>query len=155
MRILALDPGETSGWAYSTIDDEGRWRLDDVWVTHDGVDGVSEMYHNHGYGNPTHFIVERFVVRPNQPVDPVALEVIGFVKGTNPNPSNFVWRLRSDKGKKGVMDAVLKKHDLWYTGKMVEHTDGRDVNDAIIHTLTWLCFKEKHQPTIDRFFPDA
>lgn len=155
MKILAIDPGKASGFAFSEIDeDTGEWRLLKVWVTHDGVDGVAEQYWDGGgaYLNADVTIVERFIVRPNQPVDPIALEVIGFIKGTHPRADTIEWRLRSDK--KHIPDALLRQHGLWYTGSQVGHTDGRDVNDAIIHTLSWLCFKARHQPTIEWLFPD-
>lgn len=154
MRILSIDPGKATGFAFSSVDDEtGRFKLLDQWVTHDGVDGVAAWFWSDArdYYRPDITIVERFIVRPNQPVDPIALEVIGFIKGTHPDASQIVWRLRSDKAH--IPDQILKDHGLWFTGKQVNHTDGRDVNDAIIHTLSWLCFRAKHRPTIDWLFP--
>jgi hypothetical protein len=153
MKILAIDPGKASGFALSEVDDEtGEWKLLQVFVTHDGVSGVADAFWNGELYLGDVTVVERFIVRPNQPVDPVALEVIGFIKGTHPRPATIEWRLRSDK--KHIPDAMLKQHGLWHTGKQVGHEDGRDVNDAIIHTLSWLCFKARHKPTIEWLFPD-
>lgn len=152
-RLLTIDPGLATGYALGYYDESKPYTLAHVGVTHDGVYGFAQLVNDDCiYDVTDELIVENFIVRPNQPVDPVALEVIGFIKGTSPVAP--IMRLRSDKGKAGFMDSVLKKHGLWQTGKMVGHKDGRDANDAIIHALTWLCFKQKHQPTIERYMSE-
>lgn len=149
-RLLTIDPGLATGYAIGYYDDETPYILKETFIVHDGVYGLADLVANGDLlERYDELIIENFIVRPNQPVDPIALEVIGYMKGVSwVEP---IMRLRSDKGKKGFMDSVLKKHGLWQTGKMVGHKDGRDANDAIIHALTWLCFKQKHQPTIERY----
>ena|SRR5690349_4799995 len=154
-HLISFDPGKATGWASGKYSDTEGFELLDVGVMHDGVEGVADIYWNGGLDDyingATDVVIERFVVRPNQPADPIALEVIGFIKGvTAPNQRRM--RLRSDKH--FVPDSVLKEHGLWQTGKMVGHTDGRDANDAIIHAISWLAFKMNHRPTLDKYFPD-
>lgn len=151
-KILSVDPGLATGIALGYYSDEDPYQL--IWVDtlHDGVTGVAFNHWNNALftqENADRVILENYIVRPGLLGDPVALEVIGFIKGVSALP--ITMRLPSDKGKAGFMDSVLKKHGLWRTGKQVNHTDGRDANDAIIHALTWLIFKEKHQPTIDKY----
>lgn len=155
MRVISIDPGKASGVAIGEYEDDQPYTLSQVFVTHDGVEGFADAYWNgdldHQFSSATDVVIERMVVRPNQPVDPIALEVIGFIKGVT-IPSMRRMRLRSDKH--FVPDSVLKEHGLWQTGKMVGHTDGRDANDAIIHAISWLAFKMNHRPTLNAYFPE-
>ena len=153
--LWSYDPGRATGLAEGFYGPETPYTLRDVTVLHDGVEGVSDWYWttapNLGYPKGMH-VIENFIVRPGQPADPIALEVIGFIKGIT-HADQRVMRLRSDKH--FVPDAVLKANGLWFTGKQVNHTDGRDANDAIIHAISWLAFKMNHRPTLERYFPDV
>ena len=149
-RLLAIDPGKATGLAYGYYHDDTPYELWKADTLHEGVSGMAFAYWNGGlFDDVDEVLLEGYTVRPGRVGDPIALEVIGFIKGVCERP--LIMRQPSDKGKAGVFDSVLKEHGLWQTGKMVNHTDGRDANDTIIHSLRWLIFKEKHQPTIDRY----
>lgn len=149
-RLLSIDPGLATGYAIGTYGDDSPYALEQTFTLQDGVYGVAEIVESGDlFDRVDELVLENFIVRPHQPVDPIALEVIGYIKGVA--PFRPIMRLRSDKGKKGFFDAILKEHGLWQTGKMVGHKDGRDANDAIIHALSWLCFKKEHRPTIDKY----
>lgn len=61
-----------------------------------------------------------------------------------------VWRSRTKKEQ--VPDSILKENDMWVTGKQTGWTDGRDVNDAIIHVLGFVAFDLRHVPTLKKYF---
>lgn len=147
--ILSIDPGLATGIAYGYYDEETEYRLRDAWVVHGGVEGVAELYWNSEFlQNPMEELVVENYIMGHGPQDPVALEVIGFIKGVHQSPI-FTLQKRSDK--KLVPDKLLRDHGLWKTGKDVGHTDGRDVNDAIIHGIAYL-FKSRHAPTLEHYY---
>jgi hypothetical protein len=150
-RLISIDPGKATGIAYGYYDDETEYRLQDVLITHDGVDGVAELYWNSEFlrDSMEEIVVENYIMG-HGPQDPVALEVIGFIKGVHQSPF-LTLQKRSDK--RLVPDKLLKDHGFWQTGKTVGHTDGRDANDAIIHGIAYL-FKKRHLPTMLRYFND-
>lgn len=156
-KLMTIDPGGATGVAFGFYDDETPYTLERTYVIPDGVDGVAEVYWNMElFDEANEVVMENYIVRPGQVGDPVALEVIGFIKGVVPphlGPVNM--RLRSDKGKAGFVDKILKAHGLWQTPKMVDYKTGRHCNDAIIHALTWLAFHKKHGPTLDKYFHGA
>lgn len=147
--ILSIDPGKATGIAYGYYDDDTEYQLRDVYVVHDGVDGVAELYWNSEFlrNDMEEVVVENYIMG-HGPQDPIALEVIGFIKGVHQSPF-LTLQKRSDK--KLVPDKLLRDHGFWKTGKDVGHTDGRDANDAIIHGIAYL-FKKRHAPTLAAFY---
>lgn len=153
-KILSIDPGGITGWAIGHYDDETPYTLDQV-----GVLSFKNLGDELDWGrweqiNYTHVVVvEKFVL--SQGNDFTAnldgKEVEGLLRYFLDD--QIVWRLRGTKSQ--VPDDVLKKHGLWQTGKMVNWTDGRDVNDAIIHAIGHVAFTEKHLPTLQKYFPNA
>lgn len=152
-RIVSIDPGGATGIAYGHYDDETPYTLDHVLVVSNDVDGLADLYWNASSNNPLFahtgddLIVENYIM-DHGPQDPIALQVIGFIRGVA--EADVIFRRRSDKAL--VPDKVLKDHGLWQTGKTVGWTDGRDANDAIIHAIGWLAFKQRHQPTLARYY---
>jgi len=59
------------------------------------------------------------------------------------------WQTPADKTLVG--DDFLKKHDLWQTGKDVNHEDGRDANDALLH-LFINSLRSRHIPTLEAYW---
>lgn len=160
MRLLSIDPGVTTGFALGHYDDETPWTLDEVWVTHEGIHGFAEWFWNHGdYPlSPTYdaVVMETFVLRDNGFLASLdGVEIIGFAKGMD-----FVtrWQPRTAKSfsrtDKKAADNLLKRHDMWHTGKQVGHKDGRDVNDAIIHALAFMKHSD-HRPTLEKYFGES
>lgn len=164
MLVLSIDPGVATGFALGHYDDSSAYQLQWVTTLHDGLDGFLEWWQEHtdyyeGWGNVfDHFgvypskmsvVIEGFRPRGgnNFTADLSGVEIIGYLKGVM--GSYLTIQMPTDKAL--VPDAVLKEHGLWQTGKMVNHKDGRDANDAIIHGLAYL-HKRDHDPTLRRYF---
>lgn len=158
MQTLSIDPGKVTGFALGHYTDDAPWTLDKVWVTHEGVLGFSDWYWNRSLDSDFEdqtTIMETFVLRDNPFLASLdGVEVIGFAKGLG-----MVGRWQSRTAKsfsrtdKKAADKLLKAHGLWKTGKQVGHTDGRDVNDAIIHALAYMKHI-KHVPSMLKYFPE-
>lgn len=59
------------------------------------------------------------------------------------------WQNPSDKSLVG--DDFLRENDLWLTGKDVDHQDGRDANDALLHLFAYM-MKQRHLPTLEAYW---
>lgn len=151
--LISFDPGGTTGVAWGTFTDTQAYELQVATVVHDGVEGFDKWFRFPGrgliYGSKNVRVVsERFILRASEAVPDVeALRIEGYLLAV----TNLAWQLRTEKS--GVPDAVLKRHGLWQTGRMVGHTDGRDANDAIIHALKYLK-NIGHMPTLRKYFHD-
>jgi hypothetical protein len=99
-------------------------------------------------------VSEKFIARLTGDTVPnvEALRVEGAIANGILNTQSIVWQERTKKST--VPDALLKKYGFWQTGKMVNHKDGRDANDAIIHMLHYMAFNLKHMPTLKAYFGD-
>lgn len=159
--VLSIDPGKTTGWVLARYDDSTPYTIIERGVTHEGITGFLAWWQtrtdvNEGWGNfedSIHdmYYDENFTVvvegfRLSGSNEFVAnldgVEIIGYLKGVVPS---LVLQWRTDKAL--VQDAVLKRNGLWTTGKQVDHVDGRDVNDAVIHGMVY-AIRQRNQPTI-------
>lgn len=161
--ILSVDPGKTTGWAYGHYSDKHPYTLEGFGVTHNGIDGFVDWWvRDSAKFQANNFVVEEFRLRGsnNFTADLSGKEIIGWFKGhfkvlvklykmDELPPDALVFQMPTDKAL--VPDSLLKSHGFWKTGSEVEHEDGRDVNDAIIHGLAYL-FKKRHEPTLNAYF---
>lgn len=146
--IVAFDPGAVTGIAIGMFSDEVPLTIVDV-----GAIQYKDM-------------VEDFDLLLDEPADYIVAEVFESRSGQDHAPDllgvrveglldvafldRIVWRSPSTKSQ--VPDQVLKDHGLWVTGSDVDWTDGRDVNDAIIHMLGFMVHTLKHRPTMEKYF---
>lgn len=147
--LLAIDPGVATGIALGFYTDAHPWDLVDRWIVKGGLDGFLSWYHGEAPSEAymARWVSERFVLRDNDFIantEPLRIEGAMIALGLDPT-----WQLRTDKAL--CKDAVLREHGLWTTGKMVGHVDGRDANDAIIHSLAYMK-KTKHVPTLRKYW---
>lgn len=128
--------------------DDEPYQLLEAWQVSNGVKGFIDWWCEYQYLMPTYLVSEKFVLRSNAFVadtEPLLIEgALRVLWG-----GDIVWQLRTDK--MFVTDELLKKHDLWQTGKVFGWKDGRDANDAIIHGLAYLR-KQKHLPTLINYW---
>lgn len=152
MLLLSIDPGQATGIALGSYTNTTPYKLERAWIVHGGVDGfIDFMLEQSLFYAVDQVVCERFVARDNGWVADIEAKAIeGAVKalmyGT---PIAFQDR----NAKVLVPDSVLKEHGLWQTGSMVGHTDGRDANDSLQHSIGWLV-RRHHIPTIEKYFPD-
>lgn len=166
--ILGVDPGRSTGVAI------GRYTLTDpleiiyTGIIPGGTVGFAEwLYNTHdiktiveadcSYGFPDeydnldwHIDVACEVFKPrggNFAPDSEALRIEGIMIDHFGNIVN--WHSPAEKSLVG--DDFLKKHDLWVTGKDVDHTDGRDANDALIHVFVYM-MRQRHIPTLEAYW---
>jgi len=145
--LLSLDPGKQTGIALGFYGDEA-YELLNVWQVAGGLNGFIDWWHDHYPLNESVLVSEKFVLRNNAFVadtEPLLIEGALHVLYDN----QIVWQLASDKSL--VNDSVLRKNNLWHTGKQVGWKDARDTNDAIIHGLAYLK-KNKHIPTLQKYW---
>lgn len=127
MRILGLDPGETTGWALFL----GEKRIDGGTIT-GGLLGFIEWAKT---DMPEHdvLVVEAFVVEPSFVGTPVAAEILGVAFALSGADKKYR-QLRSQKatvirGSEAERNAWLRSHGFDY----IIHE-----MDAIVHVLVYL-----------------
>jgi hypothetical protein len=146
-HLISFDPGKSTGIALGTYSEVEPYELVQVWQTQNGLSGVLDWLGEHYGMYDEHAVSESFILRktPFMPdVEPLRIE--GALTVMYPD---IVWQQPSDKHH--VPDNILKKHGMWQTGKKLNHVDGRDGNDAIIHGITFLK-KLGHVPTIKKYW---
>lgn len=143
--ILALDPGAVTGFAIGSFSVRTPLRFIEEGV----LTNETDLHWLLNSTNQDITVAEKFVLSSgNQFVaDLSGVRLEGLIEALR---YDVVWRLRSTKTQ--VPDSVLKEHNIWITGKQVGWTDGRDVNDAIIHALGHVAFTMHHKPTLEKYF---
>jgi hypothetical protein len=157
MWLSSLDPGQALGWAVGSYDDTTPYTLHARGIWHGEPAELDELFSlmtDHGrrwiWGGQ--WAIERFIPRSNNFVANVsAVEREGALKYVLHDEA-VTWRRASQKN--DVPDRILHDHGLWQTGAMVDHSDGRDANDAIIHALGYLK-QIRHVPTLRMYWGDS
>ena len=127
MRILGLDPGDSTGWALF----DGENRIDGGLIIN-GLDGFKEWAKA---DMPQHdvLVVEAFVVEPGFVGTPVAAEVLGAAFALS-RAEKQVRQLRSKKAT--VIAGTEAARNAW----LREHGFGLIIHamDATVHVLVYL-----------------
>lgn len=149
--VWAFDPGEVTGVAqgvYSATNALEVGSVSAVPVEDLRAFLTSLVQTKHV---PEAIVVEFFKARTNNRfvANDTAKKVEGYIEAVF-GREKLVYRPRTKKEQ--VPDRVLKDHGLWQTGKQVDWTDGRDVNDAVIHLLGYVAFDKHHRPTLSKYF---
>lgn len=153
--LFCYDPGKITGFSQGYFDDDRPYELMDCRVF--DFESLSETFHNSDMadGIDDVRVIEKFRLNMGNEflADLEGVQVEGMLRHQWPAYAGYKihWQYRDEKGKAGVMDAILKKHGLWQEGGDVNWTDGRDVNDTIIHSLVWLR-NHHHRPTLEKYF---
>lgn len=145
-RLLALDPGGTTGWSYWEYTPTEALSLLDRGQIQGGIDGFVQWW-GRPYG-PQHLgmvdeIVAESFVNDNRTVHPdlTPKEIEGALKMAWGGPLIFQrnsYKLHAD-------DVMLKRSGLWFRGQ--EHA-----RDSARHALA-LQKVRRHIPTIERYWP--
>jgi hypothetical protein len=165
---MAVDPGRATGVAigrvahdrpmeviYTAIIPGGaRGFIDWLELVNDGKN-VTELdcmayFPNEYYNLDYHLdvVCETFQLRGGRftpDLEPLRIEGVLM----NRFGSVVHWQSPSDKSLVG--DEFLKENDLWLTGKDVNHEDGRDANDALLHLFA-RAMKMRHIPTLEAYW---
>lgn len=146
--IVVYDPGLITGVAEGVFSDTEPLHI---------LGGAALTYEEVLAGFPDiasvpfdYAVSERFVARTDNnfvpDLTPVRVEGILDLAYNQ----QVIYRPRTKKSQ--VPDSILREHGIWVTGKDVGWTDGRDVNDAIIHMLGFVAFDLRHVPTLREYF---
>jgi hypothetical protein len=152
--VWAFDPGHVTGFVQGVFTVDKPLMVDRVAaITEDHMveflqDLRFNMYPYKGF--PDYIVSEKWLARTNNnfAADDIPKKIEGMMEAIL--GPNIIWRPRTKKEQ--VPDRILKEHGLWQTGKSVDWTDGRDVNDAIIHMLGFVAFDQRHLPTLRKYF---
>ena len=150
--ILSIDPGKATGFVEVSYDPDTAHLGDVRMGVLDGVDNALNYIRSYASTRGKTIVVyEGFTLSAGNQytADLSGVEIIGALKYAF--PSGWLHK-RSRSDKKQVPDQLLKDHNLWVTGTDVDWTDGRDVNDAWIHLIGYLCFDVQDRMAIRRFF---
>lgn len=132
MRVIAFDPGQTTGYAAFDNDNDMIWmgeiERDQVW---DFLQQVEQTTHV--------MVLERFQSRPKPYADANPVEVIGVIKEfARQHGLPLVWQT-PEQGKHFFSNDRLKERDVWLPG-------APHAQDAARHLLYFLSFnKEREQ----------
>jgi hypothetical protein len=165
---MAIDPGKATGVAIGRVTDEramdviytaiipggAKGLIDWLELTRDGKN-ITELdcmaYFPNEYDNIDYHldvICETFQLRGGRfapDLEPLRIEGVLMDRFG----SVVHWQSPSDKTLVG--DGFLKEHDLWLTGRDVDHEDGRDANDALLHLFAF-SMKQRHMPTLEAYW---
>lgn len=152
-NLWSFDFGETTGIALGAYGPNKPYEFLTAWEVHYGLEGFIDWWRGLDIPVSTFdaVVAEKFVLNPGEinlsVPDLTGVPIEGALAALSPVP--VVWQLRGIKT--NVPDWILQDHGLWQTGLTVNHTDGRDANDAIIHALAYLHAIE-HLPTLQEYF---
>lgn len=156
-ELWSFDFGESSGISVGRYDFATPYTPIGSWQVPGGLEGLAIWAEQHRSRVEStiwrHAVVEKFVVPPGGHAG--NLDIAGVpLEGVVPTlfPWNSItWHTRADKGRKGIMDAILKESGLWVSADETEWEDARDVNDTLIQALVYLR-NRNHLPTLRRYF---
>lgn len=151
--LWSFDFGETTGAALGFFGPNVAYDLRAAWEIPGGLDGFIDWWRSFDISVSTYdtVVAEKVALNPGEinlfVPDLTGVPIEGALAVLSPVP--VVWQLRGIKS--NVPDWILQEHELWQTGSELNHTDGRDANDAIIHALAYLHAME-HLPTLQKYF---
>lgn len=149
-RLISIDPGYATGVSYWLVPEDSFMERIDYELIVEGIDGFIQWW-NYYLPEAHTLVFEQYVDDGRASHELDAIMIQGLVAGTwDLRGFSEVWWNRNVK-KDNVGDKLLKQHGFWVTGSMVGWSDGRDVNDSMLHALDW--GKTHHRPTQEYFWP--
>lgn len=150
--LWGFDPGSVTGVSKGTYGRSEPYELVDFWAVPYGAAGIRAWWPLHGPKLGDKIVREKFTLNSGNPftADLTPKEVEAAIDGLW--SGELYEQARSDKHT--FYDALLRDSGLWKVGTQVDWEDGRDVNDAIIHSLEWLR-RLQHLPTLRKYFKES
>jgi hypothetical protein len=144
-RVLAIDPGKTTGYAFGLIDDETKEMEIDAWQR---ADIHLEFYNNLWRADPHHIVCESFEFRQGKQRTGLELyskELIGVLNLFHQREAlpPRLWFQTAAKGKGYFDNSRLRELGIYITGQ--EHT-----RDAIRHLMQWITFEAGYRLGVKR-----
>ncbi len=136
IRLLALDPGGTTGWSSWVYDSLTPLRHVDHGMIPNGLDGFIQWWESTAGGEPDEVVSETFVLdgRTARP-DVTPLKVEGALSVLFPG-----WIGQRNVMKAHAPDQLLKDKGIWWPGA------GHD-RDSARHAIAW-AKTTRHMPTL-------
>lgn len=157
--VLAIDPGETTGWSLWWNDPYRPLYLLGSGLVQGGLKGFGDWVGRGPLAQfPIGIVICEHYVPDGRPGDPeLAAPKIEAVLLFTLRDGRARIVLQPNTYKRQVSDAILQEHGLWVDPTEAQfrfnHTDGRDINDTMLHALAWAKTND-HQPTIAHYWPD-
>lgn len=158
--IWGFDFGEANGIALGEFSDDTPYAILDARIVPGGLIGFVEWWEDGPFApiwqcGDEVIVAEKFKPIPGKAtvdISGIPQEGALYALMQRENPAwKPHWQTADAKQKAGWYDAILKEHGLWKTGSDVNWKDGRDANDAIIHSLEYLR-RIEHRPTLEKYF---
>jgi len=151
---MSIDAGQSTGVAIIDYPNNGPMQVVhlDQFVGSLSPTVEELLWLNFSY-QPGVIAAERFDLRPGNKflADLTTVEVNGTLKYLW-GDDNIVWQTPA-QAKTLVNDMILKRLDLWVTGKQFGQPDADDVRDALRHNIRYAVQELKHRPTIEEGWP--
>ena len=130
MRVIAIDPGRTTGYCYAAFKDDKLF-----YHPFQMTDDVDDLWHRLVKFKPVHIVIEDFEFRggARKGLDLYPVQLIGVVNLFHALSSNQLYVQKAATGKSYYSDNTLKKLDLYVRG--IPHG-----MDASRHLLQWATF---------------
>jgi hypothetical protein len=139
MRLLALDPGKTTGWSLWHYDAITPLTLDQRGQVEGGLAGLLQFM---ARVDIDEVVAETFRLDGRTPKpDVTPLRIEGALSVVFPG-----WIGQANTCKRSADDLFLKRNQLWFSG--LPHA-----TDSARHALHLLKVR-RHMPTIRRYWPD-
>lgn len=139
LKVLALDPGETTGYALAVLDSRFYLAYDEARLSHEDFWKFLQKVMRHG---SVHTVCEDFEFRQGKQKDGLNLypvELIGILRLFCSNDRWYpLWMQKAAQGKGYYDDNKLKKLGVYQKG----YDHGRD---AARHLLHWFQFGAGYQ----------
>lgn len=141
MRLLALDPGKSTGFAFASIfDSQGLTLLSHGQIS-GGLDGFIAGWERIGGNSADIVIAEGFRLDGRTPnPDTTTLEILGALRVLRPD---FITQMNT--AKVHAPDSALKRWGLWLPGE-------QHARDAVRHLIAYVKLNH-HMPSIEMFWP--
>lgn len=173
LRLVAFDPGKSSGIAQATLHPDGELEWNNTWQVTGGVVGFTRFLKEWDRILRGTLISEKFIPfgikGANFTVDSLeplrgegALIALGFMPDWDKDEPR--WQIASKQymyggktkvEKRKLAKEFLKKHGWYLTGKDVGQSDAEDAISARLHTIYYIAHTLRHKPFWDRYFEGA
>jgi hypothetical protein len=149
-RILAIDPGVSTGYAFGSFDDHAL-HIEDSGVIEGGTLGFKRWLDAQAYvlyDKVDLILSETFVIDGTiAPGD--SLQIEGVIMALW--PGEIVWQSRSDKA---ALIRGEKERNAWLRERFPE-VKSQHALDAVCHLMVYAAKRLHHRPTLEEYWPRA
>lgn len=159
LTLWSIDPGQATGWSSWVIAPDAPIERTEFKLIAGGLAGFRQFALERATQFPDVIVSESFSPdgRTRRPdLSPHSIQnyiagLVDFARSARGETIQLV--LQPNTAKPTVRKEVLLAAGLWVRKQDSGWTDGRDINDAALHALSFAKSGE-HGPTLERYWPD-